>query len=63
MQQLLTVITSLGLAAVVVVLALGLINMFRGGSPSTSQMLMRWRVVLQLLAIVLVLVAVYVLRG
>ncbi len=47
------------LAAVVVVLLLGLWNMMRGGSPNTSQLLMRWRVVLQLVAILLVVVAVY----
>ena len=47
------------LAAVVVVLLLGLWNMMRGGSPNTSQRLMRWRVVLQLVAILLVVVAVY----
>jgi hypothetical protein len=50
------------MAAVVVVLLLGIVNMFRGGSPNTSQLLMRWRVGLQFVAIVLVLVAIW-LRG
>ena len=40
--------------AVVAILALGVLNMARGGSPARSQMLMRWRVVLQALALVLV---------
>lgn len=50
------------LAAVTVVLLLGLVNMMRGGSANTSQLLMRWRVGLQFLAIVLVLVVIW-LRG
>ncbi len=47
------------LAAVVTVLLLGLWNMLRGGSPNTSQRLMRWRVVLQFIAIILVMTAIY----
>jgi len=49
----------LALAAVATVLLLGLWNMLRGGSPNTSQMLMRWRVVLQFIAIILVMTAIY----
>jgi heme/copper-type cytochrome/quinol oxidase subunit 4 len=41
----------LALAAVFVVLLLGLWNMMRGGSPNRSQTLMRWRVILQFVAI------------
>lgn len=41
--------------AVAVVLLLGLINMLRGGSPNLSQSLMRWRVGLQLVAIVVMM--------
>ena len=48
--------------AVAVVLLLGLVNMLRGGSASTSQTLMRWRVVLQFIAI-LVIVGVLWWRG
>jgi predicted MFS family arabinose efflux permease len=47
------------LAAVAIVLLLGLWNMLRGGSPNTSQLLMRWRVVLQFIAIILVMTAIY----
>jgi hypothetical protein len=47
----------IALAAVFVVLLMGLWNMLRGGSASRSQNLMRWRVVLQFIAI-LVLVGV-----
>jgi Hypoxia induced protein conserved region len=44
---------------VFVVLALGLWNMLRGGSPNTSQKLMRLRVVAQFLAILVILAVVY----
>jgi hypothetical protein len=49
----------LSLAAVAVVLALGLFNMTRGGSMSTSQKLMRWRVGLQFIAICVIMTAIY----
>jgi hypothetical protein len=39
--------------AVALVLFLGLVNMMRGGSPNLSQKLMRWRVVLQFVAIII----------
>jgi len=46
-------------AAVAIVLVLGLINMMRGGSPNTSQTLMRWRVGLQFVAIIVIVIAIY----
>ena len=49
----------IALAAVTVVLLAGLFNMLRGGSPNTSQLLMRWRVVLQFVAICIVMLAIY----
>jgi hypothetical protein len=39
---------------------LGLINMMRGGSPWTSQKLMRLRVLLQFIAIVVIMLAVWI---
>lgn len=45
--------------AVALVLLLGLINMMRGGSPNTSQKLMRWRVLLQFVAIIIAMAAVW----
>ena len=45
--------------AVALVLVLGLINMMRGGSPNTSQKLMRWRVVLQFIAIVIIMATIW----
>ncbi len=47
------------LLAVTVTLFLGLANMMRGGAPNRSQMLMRWRVGLQLMAIVVILGVLY----
>ncbi|GIL01469.1 MAG: hypothetical protein BroJett030_13680 [Alphaproteobacteria bacterium] len=48
------------LAAVLVVLALGLWNMLRGGSASRSQNLMRLRVLFQFIAVVVVMTALYI---
>ena len=48
------------LAAVFIVLVLGLWNMLRGGSPSRSQTLMRWRVGLQFLAIIVVMTVIWI---
>lgn len=45
--------------AVAVVLVLGLANMLRGGSPNTSQKLMRLRVLLQFLAIIVIMATIW----
>ncbi len=45
--------------AVAVVLLLGLVNMLRGGSPTVSQNLMRWRVGLQFGAIIVIMFVVW----
>lgn len=47
------------LAAVAIVLLLGLLNMMRGGSPDTSQRLMRMRVLLQFVAIIIAMAALW----
>jgi len=52
-------LTYLAVGAVALVLVAGLLNMFRSGSANTSQQLMRWRVGLQFLAIVVIMLAVY----
>lgn len=49
------IVMSVALAAVAVVLLLGLANMMRGGSANTSQTLMRWRVGLQFVAIIVIM--------
>jgi hypoxia induced protein len=50
------------IGAVAIVLLLGLINMMRGGSPNTSQRLMRWRVLLQFIAIVVIMATVWAMQ-
>jgi hypothetical protein len=57
-----TYIVPLAIAAVAVVLVLGLYNMLRGGSPNLSQNLMRWRVVLQFIAIIIIMLTVWAMR-
>jgi hypothetical protein len=49
----------IAVGAVLVVLLLGLFNMFRGGSSNTSQKLMRWRVGLQFAAVVILMLSLY----
>ena len=49
--------------AVAIVLIAGLWNMMRGGSPNRSQMLMRWRVGLQFVAVIVIMAAIYVMSG
>lgn len=53
----------IAIGAVAVVLGLGLTNMMRGGSPNTSQKLMRLRVGLQLVAIIVIMVTIWFMRG
>ena len=50
----------IAVGAVALVLLLGLINMMRGGSPWTSQKLMRLRVLLQFIAIAVIMLAVWI---
>jgi hypothetical protein len=52
-------VVPLAVGAVGIVLLLGLANMLRGGSPNLSQTLMRWRVALQFVAIVIIMVTVW----
>jgi hypothetical protein len=47
------------LGAVFVVLCLGLFNMMRGGPGNVSQQFMRWRVILQFVAIILIMSAIW----
>jgi hypoxia induced protein len=53
-------ILPIAVAAVAVVLVMGLVNMMRGGSPNTSQRLMRLRVLLQFVAICITMFALWV---
>jgi hypothetical protein len=47
------------IGAVALVLVLGLVNMMRGGSPDTSQRLMRLRVLLQFVAVVVIMITIW----
>jgi hypothetical protein len=47
------------IAAVAFVLALGMVNMVGGKSMNRSQRLMRWRIALQLIAILVIMAAIY----
>jgi hypothetical protein len=51
------------IVAVAIVLVLGLVNMMRGGSPNRSQKLMRMRVLLQFVAIIVIMAAIWMIRG
>jgi hypothetical protein len=53
------IITIIALAAVAIILLMGLWNMLRGGNPNLSQKLMRARVIAQAIAIVLILGALF----
>jgi len=48
--------------AVAVILLLGLINFARGGSPQTSQKLMRMRVFFQFIAIIVIMLAIWIMQ-
>ncbi|TGP53915.1 twin transmembrane helix small protein [bacterium M00.F.Ca.ET.230.01.1.1] len=52
----------IAMAAVLIVLVRGLINMMRGGSGVTSNKLMQARVMLQAIALALLLLVVYFTR-
>jgi hypothetical protein len=55
MDNLVDFAAPVAVAAVAVVLVLGLFNMLKGGSAALSQKLMRWRVILQFMAIVIIM--------
>ncbi len=54
MELVLYYFSMVAVAAVAVVLLLGVRNLANGGDPNTSQRLMRWRVGLQFVAIVVI---------
>ena len=62
MHMLSNSLVGVAIALVDVVLAFGLVNMLRDGSPSRSQQLMRMRVGLQAVAVAAIMVALYLRR-
>jgi hypothetical protein len=59
MQDAFQYLAPVAVGAVALVLLLGLVNMMRGGPGNRSQTLMRWRVILQFIAIVVMMTALY----
>ena len=54
-----TYVVPIAIGAVAIVLVFGLVNMMRGGSPNTSQKLMRLRVLLQFVAVVVIMLTIW----
>lgn len=63
MAEIIDILIPVGMAAVLLVLLMGIWNMMRGGSANRSQTLMRWRVGLQFLVVVLVMTGLYFFGG
>lgn len=59
MDWMIDALAPVAVAAVAVVLVFGLMNMLRGGSAALSQTLMRWRVILQFIAIIIVMLVIW----
>ncbi|MBX9774403.1 MAG: twin transmembrane helix small protein [Xanthobacteraceae bacterium] len=57
---LLYALVPLALAAVAIVLLFGFLNFAKGGSPETSQKLMRWRVLMQFVALVVIMLTIWI---
>lgn len=62
MVTVLKILAIVAMAAVLIVLVRGLINMMRGGDGATSNKLMQARVLLQAVALALILLVVYFTR-
>ena len=63
MNTLIYYLTTVAVLAVAVVLVWGLSTLLRGGTPDLSQKLMRWRIGLQFIAILVIMLFVYLTRG
>jgi hypothetical protein len=57
------IMVPIAIGAVAIVLLIGLINMMRGGSPHLSQRLMRLRVLLQFIALIVIMLTIWIMRG
>jgi hypothetical protein len=57
------ILVAIAVGLVTLVLLAGLINMLRAGSPHRSQMLMRWRVMLQFVAIIIIMGVIWYRQG
>lgn len=63
MPTAMTAVTTVAVFSVLAVLLVGIWNMGRDGTQSLSQKLMRWRVGLQFLAVVLIMITILFKRG
>lgn len=54
--------TTVAVIAVFAVLIMGIVTLLRGKSSNLSQQLMRWRVGLQFVAIIIIMITVYLSR-
>jgi len=57
------VLVPIAIGTVAIVLLFGLVNMMRGGSPHLSQRLMRLRVLMQFIALIVIMLTIWMLRG
>jgi hypothetical protein len=57
------ILVPIAIGAVAIVLLVGLINMMRGGSPHLSQRLMRLRVLMQFIALIVIMLTIWAMRG
>jgi hypothetical protein len=57
------ILVPIAIGAVAIVLLLGLINMMRGGSPHLSQRLMRLRVLMQFIALIVIMLTIWIMKG
>jgi hypothetical protein len=57
------ILVPIAIGAVAIVLLLGLVNMMRGGSPQLSQRLMRLRVLMQFIALIVIMLTIWFMRG
>ena len=63
MPDLVPYLVPIAVLAVFAVLVGGLVNMMRGTNHNLSQTLMRWRVGLQFIAIVIIMLVIYLKRS
>ena len=63
MSGVFTILVPIATGVVAIILILGLLNLMRGGSSSRSQTLMRYRVIAQAIAVVVILMAAYLASG
>jgi cytochrome b subunit of formate dehydrogenase len=63
MSGILSILALIAMILVAIILISGLVNMARGGSPHTSNRLMRGRVAMQALAVLLLILALFAMGG